>query len=65
MKLAITKTQKQKLHDLGKIYDLRFIILHGSYATGTATIDSDLDIAILEKNTRNTKTISFFISRTK
>ncbi|MBI3274140.1 MAG: nucleotidyltransferase domain-containing protein, partial [Candidatus Colwellbacteria bacterium] len=34
---------------IGRAHDLRFIILHGSYATGKEYAGSDVDIAILGK----------------
>jgi uncharacterized protein len=36
---------KIQLAELAKKYQLKFVILHGSFATGTARKDSDLDIA--------------------
>lgn len=47
--MIITPEQKEKLEKIGKKYDLRFIILHGSYAKNTPRAGSDLDIAILGK----------------
>lgn len=41
---------KKKLSQIGEKYHLKFIILHGSYATGRNDHLSDLDIAVLKKN---------------
>ena len=43
----ITNSQKEIIAHLGKKYNLRFIILHGSYARGALHPKSDLDIAVL------------------
>lgn len=40
---------KQKLVKIAKRFHLKFIVLHGSYATGQQRRDSDLDIAVLGK----------------
>lgn len=48
--LEVTRLQKQKLREIGKKYNLRFIILHGSYAKNSSRKGSDLDIAILSKS---------------
>lgn len=45
--IQFTQEQKKKIQDIGMAYDLRFIILHGSYAFGTPRHDSDTDIAFL------------------
>ena len=47
--MFLTEEQQQKIERVGKKYNLRFILLHGSYATGKIKIDSDLDIALLGK----------------
>lgn len=47
--MEITAEQKELLHAIGERHNLRFIILHGSYAKGTPRPGSDLDIAILGK----------------
>jgi len=46
--MAITYNKK-KLNQLGRKYGLRFVILHGSHATGRARVESDIDIAVLPK----------------
>lgn len=45
--MEFTNKQKQVIHQVAETYDLRFVILHGSYATGKSRPGSDLDIAIL------------------
>ena len=40
-----------ELELLAKKYNLRFIVLHGSYATGKARPDSDVDIAAVANGT--------------
>lgn len=45
--MEITAEQKERLRAIGETYNLRFIILHGSYAKRTPRAGSDLDIAIL------------------
>ena len=47
--MKLTKLEKQEIKKIGKKYNLKLIILHGSYATGKARINSDLDIAIIGK----------------
>lgn len=38
---------QKRLSKIAQKYELKFVILHGSYATGKPREDSDLDIAIL------------------
>ena len=45
--MDITQEQKEELKKIGDSHNLKFIILHGSYAKGTPHKGSDLDIAIL------------------
>jgi predicted nucleotidyltransferase len=47
--MKLTELEKQEIKKIGKKYNLKLIILHGSYATGKARINSDLDIAIIGK----------------
>lgn len=44
--MRITKQQKQRIDKVGKKYDLRFMIIHGSYARGEEKSASDLDVAV-------------------
>lgn len=44
MEITIDKT---KLVEIAREFNLKFVILHGSYATGLARKDSDVDIAAL------------------
>lgn len=41
------KYYKEQLNRVARKYGLRFVILHGSYATGRTHKKSDLDIAVL------------------
>jgi predicted nucleotidyltransferase len=45
--MRLTEEQQQKIEEVGMKYRLRFILLHGSYATNKIRRDSDLDIALL------------------
>jgi predicted nucleotidyltransferase len=47
--MELTKKQKQKIKKFGKEFNLKLIVLHGSYAKGTPRKGSDLDIAVLGK----------------
>lgn len=47
--MQLTQEQKEKIQSIGRAYDLRFIILHGSYAAGNPRHDSDVDIALMGK----------------
>ncbi len=44
MEVIFDSTQ---LAEIAKEFNLKFVILHGSYATGLARKDSDVDIAVL------------------
>jgi predicted nucleotidyltransferase len=45
--MYLTRDQQQKIKKVGKKYGLKFILLHGSYATDKMKTGSDLDIALL------------------
>jgi len=45
--MELTKEQQNKIDEIGRKYNLKLILLHGSYATGKQRPGSDLDIAIL------------------
>lgn len=45
--MKITKEQQEQINKIGEKYKLRFIIIHGSYASGEEKKGSDLDVAIL------------------
>lgn len=45
--MHLTKVQKIKIENVGKRYNLKLILLHGSYAKGSHKSESDLDIAYL------------------
>ena len=45
--MKITQEEKLKAREVAEKYGLKFIILHGSYATGKIHPGSDLDVAIL------------------
>ena len=54
--MKFTNQEKQKIKKAGRKYNLKLILLHGSYATGKAKLESDLDIAFLGKNPIDFKT---------
>lgn len=56
--MKLTQLQKQKIIKIGKRYNLKLIILHGSYATDKARPESDLDIGVLGKKLLDFKTVS-------
>ena len=43
----VTPEQLEKVTEIGRRYDLKLILMHGSYATGKTHPHSDLDIAVL------------------
>jgi len=45
--MRLTEEQQQKTEEVGRKYRLKFILLHGSYATDKMKTGSDLDIALL------------------
>ena len=45
--MHLTQEQQQKIEEMGRKYSLKFILLHGSYATDKMKTGSDLDIALL------------------
>jgi predicted nucleotidyltransferase len=45
--MHLTQGQQQKIEEVGRKYSLKFILLHGSYATNKMKAGSDLDIALL------------------
>jgi predicted nucleotidyltransferase len=45
--MHLTQEQQQKIEEVGRKYCLKFILLHGSYATDKMKTGSDLDIALL------------------
>lgn len=47
--MKISSEMREKLNKIGRKYDLKFIILHGSYARGKEKPGSDLDVAVLGK----------------
>ena len=44
--MQLTQEQQQKIGEVGRKYSLKFILLHGSYATDKMKKSSDLDIAL-------------------
>jgi len=60
--MKLTQLQKQKIIKIGKRYNLKLIILHGSYATDKARQESDLDIGVLGKKLLDFKTVSSIYS---
>jgi predicted nucleotidyltransferase len=49
--VQLTDRQKQKIEKIGKDFNLKLLLIYGSYAKGNQRKDSDLDIAFLG-NTR-------------
>lgn len=47
--IELNQKQKEELKKIAEKYGLKFVIVHGSYATGKIRKGSDLDIAILGK----------------
>jgi predicted nucleotidyltransferase len=45
--MDLTQEQQHKIEDVGTKYRLKFILIHGSCATGKMRRGSDLDIALL------------------
>ena len=45
--MELTKEQKNEIKKIGDKYNLKLMIIHGSYATGKARPGSDLDVAVL------------------
>ena len=45
--VQLTNQQKQKIEKTGKDFDLKLLLIYGSYAKGNQRKDSDLDIAFL------------------
>ena len=45
--MHLIQEQQHKIEEVGRKYRLKFILIHGSYATGKMRTDSDLDIALL------------------
>lgn len=56
--LNLTELQKKKIKEVGKKYDLKLLLLHGSHATGNERKDSDIDIAALGRKKFDYKTLS-------
>jgi predicted nucleotidyltransferase len=48
--MLLTKEQKEKINQIGRKYNLRLILLYGSFARGENHPGSDIDIAVLGKN---------------
>jgi len=45
--MHLIQEQQQKIGEVGRKYHLKFILIHGSYATDRMKTGSDLDIALL------------------
>ena len=55
--MILNEEEKLKLNRIGKKYNLKLIIFHGSYVKGRERPDSDLDIALLGKNPLDFRTV--------
>lgn len=55
--MLLTKKQKEKINQIGEKYNLKFILLYGSFARGENRPGSDLDIAVLGKKPINLDTL--------
>ncbi len=44
---TLSQEQKNQLQEIGEKFNLRFIVVHGSYAKGVPHQGSDLDVAVL------------------
>lgn len=53
--MKINSETRKKLNKIGGKYDLKFVILHGSYARREEKPGSDLDVAVLGKKFINFK----------
>lgn len=51
--IKLNKEQKEKIQKTGDKYNLKLIVIHGSYAKGQEKPGSDLDVAILGKESIN------------
>lgn len=49
--MELTNKQQKNINSIGKKFDLRYIIIHGSFAQNNNKPGSDLDIAIYGKQT--------------
>ncbi len=47
--VVATKKQKERIEKICPKYNLKLMLVHGSFATGKEKPDSDLDIAVLGK----------------
>lgn len=47
--MKLTNQQRQQLESIGKKYDLKLILLYGSFASGLIYNNSDIDIAYMEQ----------------
>ncbi len=54
----LTELQKKKIKEAGEKYNLKLILLHGSYVMGRERKDSDIDIAVLGRKKLDYKTLS-------
>lgn len=53
--MDLTPKQKSRIQKIGDEYNLKLILIHGSYAKGQSRQGSDLDIAILGRQAINWK----------
>lgn len=55
--MNITSEQSKKIDEVGKKFNLKLILLHGSFAAGSQKLGSDLDIAVLGYDTVDFRTL--------
>ena len=49
----ILKSIERYINEIKKYYSIDYVILFGSYASGTNNEDSDIDVAIISKDIKN------------
>ncbi|MFH1564673.1 MAG: nucleotidyltransferase domain-containing protein, partial [bacterium] len=55
--MKLTKEQQNQVNKIGRKYDLKFILIYGSFATNNARPGSDFDVAVLGNKEIGFKTL--------